>query len=196
MRKKLFFNKEALLKKNNQNQSLREFVFFVMMTLLIVLPIRIFIAQPFIVSGASMNPSFADGEYIIVDQISYKTLQSPQRGDIIIFKSPQDPSKFLIKRVIGLPNEIIEILGEDIYIKKEGEDFKKIEEDYLKVDFNAYVKSLKLENDEFFVLGDNRNNSIDSRYFGAVKKDLIIGRAFLRLLPIGKINYLPGKFEI
>lgn len=196
MRKKLFFNKEALLKKNNQNQSLREFVFFVMMTLLIVLPIRIFIAQPFIVSGASMNPSFADGEYIIVDQISYKTLQSPQRGDIIIFKSPQDPSKFLIKRVIGLPNETIEILGEDIYIKKEGEDFKKIEEDYLKVDFNAYVKSLKLENDEFFVLGDNRNNSIDSRYFGAVKKDLIIGRAFLRLLPIGKINYLPGKFEI
>lgn len=196
MRKKLFFNKEALLKKNNQNQSLREFVFFVMMTLLIVLPIRIFIAQPFIVSGASMNPSFADGEYIIVDQISYKTLQPLQRGDIIIFKSPQDPSKFLIKRIIGLPNEIIEILGEDIYIKKEGEDFKKIEEDYLKVDFNAYVKSLKLENDEFFVLGDNRNNSIDSRYFGAVKKDLIIGRAFLRLLPIGKINYLPGKFEI
>ncbi len=192
--KKLFFNQGARLEKNNQN--LKEFIFFVMATLLIVLPIRIFIAQPFIVSGASMIPSFTNGEYIIVDQISYKTLQSPQRGDIVIFKSPQDPSKFLIKRVIGLPNETIEILGEDIYIKKEGEDFEKIEEDYLNVDFNAYVKNLKLENDEFFVLGDNRNNSIDSRYFGAVKENLIIGRAFLRLLPIRKINYLPGKFEI
>lgn len=192
--KKLFFNQGARLEKNNQN--LKEFIFFVMATLLIVLPIRIFIAQPFIVSGASMIPSFTNGEYIIVDQISYKTLQSPQRGDIVIFKSPQDPSKFLIKRVIGLPNETIEILGEDIYIKKEGEDFEKIEEDYLNVDFNAYVKNLKLENDEFFVLGDNRNNSIDSRYFGAVKENLIIGRAFLRLLPIKKINYLPGKFEI
>lgn len=184
------------LNDNSKKWSLKEFLSFAAITLLIVLPIRIFVAQPFIVSGASMEPYFHSGEYIIVDQISYKTLNNPSRGDVIIFRFPQDPSKFFIKRILGLPNETIKIAGKEIFVKKEGGEFEKIKEDYLDADFNAFIEDFKLGDDEFFVLGDNRNNSIDSRYFGSVKKSAIIGRAFLRLFPISEIEYLPGKFEI
>src|SRR3989338_9340260 len=85
-----------------------ETVRFIFIALLIVIPIRLFIAQPFIVSGASMDPTFTDGQYLIVDEVSYR-FNEPIRGDVIIFKYPKDPKKYFIKRIIGLPRHTVSI---------------------------------------------------------------------------------------
>lgn len=190
---------KPLDQKNNQ-WSWKEFFSFAFLILIIVLPIRIFVAQPFVVSGASMEPVFHTGEYIIVDQLTYKIFHEPKRGDIVIFKveNPEthQVNKFLIKRIVGLPNEIIRINGHEISIKKpDEENFQVLEEDYINKPFQSFLE-VEIKEDEFFVLGDNRSNSIDSRYFGSIEKSSIIGRAFLRLLPITEIDYLPGKFDI
>lgn len=190
---------KPLDQKNNQ-WSWKEFFSFAFLILIIVLPIRMFVAQPFVVSGASMEPVFHTGEYIIVDQLTYKIFHEPKRGDIVIFKveNPEthQVNKFLIKRIVGLPNEIIRINGHEISIKKPGEEnFQVLEEDYINKPFQSFLE-VEIKEDEFFVLGDNRSNSIDSRYFGSIEKSSIIGRAFLRLLPITEIDYLPGKFDI
>ena len=171
-----------------------ELLRFAMLAFLIVLPIRILIAQPFIVSGSSMYPTFQDGNYLIVDQISYR-FEEPNRGDIIIFRFPKDKKKFFIKRIIGLPNESIKIDGSKITIMNDnhpdGFDLNEL-----------YVKNLAFDNmtvvlgnDEFFVMGDNRNSSSDSRSWGNVKENLIIGHVLLRLLPINQIGIFPGEYE-
>lgn len=175
-------------------QSFWELVRFVAIALVVVIPIRIFIAEPFVVSGSSMAPTFENANYLIVDKISYK-LNVPQREDVVIFRYPNDQTKFFIKRIIGLPDETLDIKGAVITIKNEAhpEGFK-LEEPYVKNTANN-ITHFELKSDEYFVMGDNRSGSSDSRYWGAVKRKLIVGKAFLRLLPINKINVLPGSFE-
>jgi signal peptidase I len=174
-----------------------EVVKFALIAVLIVLPIRLFIAQPFIVSGASMDPTFGNGEYLIVDQLSYK-FEPPHRGDVIIFKWPEDESKFFIKRVIGLPEEIVEINEGKVTIKN------TLHPEGLILD-ETYIDPSNIRTDdavitlgkgEYFVMGDNRNGSSDSRSWGPVKKNLIIGRPFVRLLPVNKFEVFPGDFVI
>ncbi|MEX2405612.1 MAG: signal peptidase I [Candidatus Paceibacterota bacterium] len=181
-------------------QSQREHSFFselvnvALLAALIVLPIRLFIAQPFIVSGASMDPTFSNGDYLIVDQLSYR-IQNPDRGDVIIFRYPRDPSKFFIKRIIGLPGETVTIEG-DVTTISGGEHKEPLVLDESFVRHIAHSNlSVELNESEYFVMGDNRRASSDSRVWGPLPRDNIVGRAFLRLLPASQIGILPGDTD-
>lgn len=177
--------------------SFKEVVLFFVFVAAIVLPFRMFVAQPFIVSGQSMDPTFANGQYLIVDQFSYY-FENPQRGDVIVFKLPNQTSKFLIKRLIGLPGETVKIEGHNVYVKNTENDdssYLKIKDDYVEFVKDANVLA-ELGDDEYFVLGDNRANSLDSRLFGSIGREYIVGRVLVRLFPFNSINWRPGKFEI
>lgn len=176
---------------------LTEIIRFSMVALLIVLPIRMFVAQPFIVSGASMETTFSTGEYLIVDQLSYR-FEEPSRGDIIIFRYPKDPSKFFIKRVIGIPGDTVTIDGNKVTIKNdehtEGVTLK--EDPYVLEMTSNTTLTETLGEGEYFVMGDNRDASSDSRMWGVLQRDKIVGRAFLRLYPFTEASYLPGEYDI
>ncbi len=175
-------------------QSFWELVRFALIALIIVIPIRIFIAEPFIVSGASMVPTFENGNYLIVDKISYK-LGNPKRDDVVVFRYPGDTTKFFIKRIIGLPNETVDIKGNEVTITNATHpDGFKLEQPFVKNPANNETH-LELKEDEYFVLGDNRGASSDSRYWGAVKRNLLAGKAFIRLLPINKVDLWPGSYK-
>jgi len=195
----MYENKEESVYKLKQEKITKEHPFwellrFAVLAFLIIIPIRTFIAQPFIVSGSSMYPTFQDGNYLIVDQISYR-FEDPNRGDIIVFRFPKDKKKFFIKRIIGLPNESIKIDGSKITIMNDNHpDGFDLNEQYVK-NLAFDNMTVVLGNDEFFVMGDNRNSSSDSRSWGNVKENLIIGRVLLRLLPVKNIGIFPGEYE-
>jgi len=171
-----------------------EILRFVLLAIIIVVPIRVYVAQPFVVSGASMDPTFANGEYLIIDEISYR-LNDPKRGDVIVFRYPKDTTKFFIKRIIGLPNETVEIKDGVVTIyNEENKNGLTLDESFL-VNHSGGNSNVKLGSEEYFVMGDNRPASSDSRYWGPVPKDNITGRAFVRLLPLKKISLFPGKIE-
>lgn len=161
------------------------------LALVIVLPIRIFIAQPFIVSGASMEPTFHNGDYLIIDELSYR-FNKPQRGDVVIFRYPKDPNTFFIKRIIGLPNETITLTPTSTRIKNfEHPEGFALDESYAQNHDGANM-SVTLGPDEYFVMGDNRDASSDSRSWGPLPADHITGRALLQLFPPDDISILPG----
>lgn len=175
-------------------QSFWELVRFALIALIIVVPIRIFVAEPFIVSGSSMVPTFSNGDYLIVDKISYR-LGEPKRDDVVVFRYPGDTTKFFIKRIIGLPNEIVDIKGNDVTITNGAHTTGfKLDQEFVKNPANNETH-FELKSDEYFVMGDNRSASSDSRYWGAVKRNLFAGRAFLRLLPINKVDIWPGNYK-
>lgn len=182
-----------------KNHSFRDEVWetfrFLCIALVIVVPIRLFIAQPFIVSGASMDPTFKDKQYLIVDELSYH-LGDPLRGDVVIFKYPKNPKQYFIKRVIGLPGETVLVDGQGkVFIKnKEGKILLTLSEPYVAHTKDDSVERA-LEPGEYFMMGDNRAGSFDSRAWGPVSRDLIVGKAFLRLFPINAIDVLPGQFR-
>lgn len=157
------------------------------------MPIRMFIAQPFVVSGSSMFPTFKNGQYIIVDELSYE-IGEPKRNDITIFRYPNDPSRFFIKRIIGLPNEKIQIKNGEITIfnKTHPKGFI-LNQPYLRQSF-TYNGTYKTGNKEYFVMGDNRKESLDSRVWGFLPSNLVAGRALVRLFPFKTISYLPGYY--
>lgn len=170
----------------------KDVVKFALFALIIIVPIRMYVASPFIVSGASMDPSFKTGHYLIVDQISYN-FNEPARGEVIIFRYPKDPSKFFIKRIIGLPGETITISAGNVLIESDLlPGGITLNEPYI-----THPKSdssiIKLGEDEYFVMGDNRQESSDSRVWGPLEKNMIVGKAFLRLLPPSKVGILPEQ---
>lgn len=173
-----------------QSSSVWEIIKFTLVTLAVVVPIRAYVAQPFIVSGASMAPTFAGGEYLIIDELSYQ-LRPPRRGEVVIFRYPRDPAKFFIKRVIGLPGETVSLDSDGVKIIGIDGRQEILIEPYAKV-FSAPIQSWSLKTGEYFMLGDNRPASLDSRSWGVVSKKLIIGRAFLRLWPPERIDFQPG----
>lgn len=181
-------------KKESLGQSVWEFVRFALIAIVIVIPIRIFIAQPFIVSGSSMFPTFENGQYLVVDEISYR-LGNIKRDDVVVFHYPKDTTKFFIKRIIGLPGETVDVKGSDVIItnKAHPEGFT-LNQPFVK-NQSSDVTHFVLKDNEYFVMGDNRSASSDSRYWGAVPKDLMVGRALVRLLPINKINIFPGNYK-
>lgn len=177
--------------KKNLKQSILELLRFALIAFVIVAPIRILIMEPFIVSGSSMFPTFENSDYLIIDKISYR-LEEPKRNEVVIFRYPLDTGKFFIKRIIGLPKETIDIKNGLVTIKnEENKEGFILAQNYVQNKSND-EKHFELGEGEYFVMGDNRTGSSDSRYWGAVKRDLIVGRAFLRLLPINHINLLPG----
>ena len=164
-----------------------EFLKVIIISLVIILPIRYFIIQPFYVKGASMEPTFHDHEYLIIDEISYR-FHGPQRGDIVVFRYPQDPQEYFIKRIIGLPGEKIEIHDGQVYIYNDkNPDGTALDESaYLDASIKTYSVSsdiITLGSNEYFVLGDNRNSSRDSRSFGAVNASFLTGRVVFRGWP-------------
>ena len=158
----------------------------------VVIPIRVFIISPFVVDGASMHPTFQNLDYLIIDEIVY-ALSSPARGDVIVFRYPLNPSIFYIKRIIGLPGETVSISRGAVSITKaDGQSFT-LDEPYIVNEDATYTKNVSLGDDEYFVMGDNRPNSSDSRVWGILPRKNIIGRADMRLLPINKSGFFPGK---
>jgi len=151
---------EKLQKKGS---AVFDFIRFIFIVAIIVIPVRFWVAQPFLVSGASMEPTYHNGDYLIVDEISYLASE-PKKDDVIIFRYPKDPKVFFIKRIIGLPNEDVSVNG----------------------------KEVRLGDDEYFVMGDNRDFSSDSRDWGPVPKKMIVGRSLVRLWPLSKIGLFPG----
>lgn len=155
----------------------------------IIIPIRYFLIQPFYVKGASMEPNFYDHEYLIIDELSYR-LREPLRGEIVVFRYPRDESQFFIKRVIGLPGETVEVTDAHVVIYNDANpNGKALDEDpYLDGVLTQGKKKITLGPDEYFVMGDNRDESLDSRSFGAVKKSEIVGRVWVRGLPLSRIS--------
>lgn len=167
-----------------------ETVKIVAIALIIVLPVRYFLFQPFIVKGESMVPNLQSGDYLIVDEISYR-LSSPQRGDIIVLKYPLDTTQRFIKRVIGLPGETVEIQNGKIDIVKDGKDLSLDEKKYLPAVLTTVGDvHITLENNQYFVLGDNRQYSYDSRSWGILPREDIIGKAVFRVLPFSSMTYI------
>lgn len=190
------FSQNTPPQQEKKESLIGEIVRFSLFALLIVLPIRLFIAQPFIVSGASMETTFSTGQYLIVDQLTYH-LEEPQRGDVIIFRYPKDPSKFFIKRVIGVPGDTVNISGNEVKITNTAfPEGVVLDESYiLSMKPNTTLTEI-LGDGEYFVMGDNRDASSDSRAWGVLQRDNIVGRAFLRLFPLTKVGVLPGKYDI
>jgi signal peptidase I len=180
--------------EQKQIHPLVELLQFALIALVIVVPIRYFIAQPFIVSGASMENTFHTGEYLIIDQLSYY-FESPKRGDVIVFRYPKDPSKFFIKRVIALPNDSINIEGNVVTVTYKDGTTEILDEPYIKSMAENTSLTQTLGENEYFVMGDNRDASSDSRVWGVLDKEKIIGRAFLRLFPFTQVSFLPGEYS-
>jgi len=184
--------KESKFKENLKGAW--DLIKFAALALAIVLPIRMWIAQPFVVNGLSMFPTFHDGDYLIVDEISY-IVKGPKRGDAVVFKYPNDPSRYFIKRIIAMPNEKILINnGAVTIVNAENPDGFTLEEKYVNDKFDT-TKAYETGADEYFVMGDNRNHSSDSRAWGILPRKLMIGRAYLRLLPFDNMSYLPGDIN-
>jgi signal peptidase I len=183
---------ETSLGKQTPKSAFWELVRYAILALIIVVPFRIFIAQPYIVSGASMDPTFKDADYLIVDQLNTR-LAEPKRESVVIIKYPKDPSKFFIKRLIGFPGETVEIKNGAVSIYNDNsKETIPLNEPYI-----VYGKqedfSKTLGTDEYFVMGDNRAGSSDSRIWGSVPRKYIIGIPILRLFPFNKISIWPGS---
>jgi signal peptidase I len=170
--------------------TIKEVVRFALIALIIVVPIRIYIAQPYIVSGASMDPTFANGDYLIVDQLSYR-LAEPERGEVVIFRFPQDPSKFFIKRIIGVPGDSLSVNQGTLFVTEENGRFT-LDEPYLVDKYYNDNIAVELEEGEYFVMGDNRSASLDSRTWGTLPRTFITGKVLLRLFPVAHAEILPG----
>ncbi len=155
-------------------------------SLAIIIPVRYFLVQPFYVKGASMEPNFFDHEYLVIDELSYR-FHTPERGQVVVLRYPNDEKQYFIKRVIGLPGETVEISGGQVKIYNNAHPNGDLldEKMYLDQDTGT-TRTVTLKSDEYFVMGDNRGASLDSRYFGPVKKDLIIGRVWLRGWPLDR----------
>lgn len=167
-----------------------EVVKIVVVALAIIIPVRYYLFQPFFVKGASMEPTFNDGDYVLIDEITFR-FREPQRGEVIVFRSPQVHSQFYIKRVIGLPGEQVQIKNSRVTIfnAQNPKGFVLDESFYLDPDVLT-IGNLKekVGSNEFFVLGDNRLHSSDSRLWGAVNKTLVTGRVLLRAWPLNQIT--------
>ncbi len=150
--------------------------------------IRTFLVQPFLVSGQSMAPNFSSGDYLLVDQVTYR-LREPQRGEVVVFKYPKDESTYFIKRIIGLPGDRVEIKGGKISVYNSGRpNGFALNETYLPEGVATALRTgeqadFTLNPGEYLVLGDNRQFSFDSRDWGVLPDKDVIGLVRLRLWP-------------
>ena len=163
-----------------------------LVALAIVLPLRYYIAQPFIVRGSSMEPNFVNREYLVVDELTYR-FREPQREEAIVLRYPQNPNEYLIKRIIGLPGEEVEISGGEVKIKNDKHPKGLVlDQPYLELSRRPTYPNVKIQlgRDEYFVLGDNRPFSSDSRVWGALPRKFIIGRAVFSVLPLSKFGFI------
>ena len=154
----------------------------VLISVVTVFIIRNFLAQPFLVSGASMEPNFSHGNYLIIDEVTYR-FREPERGEVIVFRYPKDRSVYFIKRIIGLPGERVVVKNSAVNVYQNGEKV-------LTESGTSGSTEITLGENKYFVLGDNRYNSFDSRNWGPVEKKDIIGIARLRVLPLNEFELI------
>ena len=157
----------------------------ILITLIIAIVIFLllqFTVQSFIIIGSSMQPNFEEGERLVINKLVYR-LHQPERGDVIVFHPPGNQQADYIKRVIGLPDESVEIKGGKVYIHKEDGNVEQLVEPYITELATRDFRGDKIPENEYFVLGDNRNHSNDSRNFGSVSREKIIGKAWLSIWP-------------
>ncbi|HEY0979634.1 MAG TPA: signal peptidase I [Candidatus Paceibacterota bacterium] len=173
----------------------REIFTFVVLAVVIVVPIRLFVAQPFVVEGESMHPTFESGDYLIVDQLSYH-LTDPKRGDVVVFRYPNDEKVFYIKRIIGLPGETVHIKEGRTSITKADGTVLELDESYVVAEDATYTLDRSLGPEQYFVMGDNRPKSSDSRTWGALPERDLMGRAYVRLMPVSALDVLPGAVSV
>ena len=171
-------------------------IIYAVAALALALFVRFYVATPYIVSGASMEHTYENFDYLIVDRLTYD-MRTPQRGEVIVFGLPQEPSRDLIKRVIGLPGETVKITGTEprvTIINAAHPNGMLLSEPYLTRENlgGATDITMTLTADQYFVLGDNRRVSADSRMWGILPRNDIVGRVFLRLYPFSMIGLLPG----
>jgi len=175
--------------------SSRSLILYTVVALGLALFIRFFIAAPYIVSGASMEPTFDNFHYLIIDRVSYD-LTEPHRGDVIVLDLPQNTSRALIKRIIGLPGDTVSIKDNEVTITNNAHPGGfTLAEPYLDPHNLGGMSGMTVElgPDQFFVLGDNRKVSADSRIWGVLPREDIVGRVFLRLYPFNNLGVLPGQ---
>ncbi len=160
-----------------------EVVKVVAMALAIVVVVKHFLFQPFYVKGASMEPTYEDHEYLIIDELTYR-FHPPVRGEVVVFRYPNDTSQFFIKRVIGLPGESVQVKDEGVWINGQQLD----ESAYLDASVQTTGSTnLTLGPKEYFLMGDNRPASLDSRIFGPVDRSYIVGRTWFRAFPFTRL---------
>lgn len=175
-----------------------EMIQVVAISLAIIIPVRYFLIQPFYVKGASMEPNFFDHEYLVIDELSYR-FHDPQRGEVVVFHYPNDPKNYFIKRVIGLPGETVEIAGGQVkvYNDKYPNGIVLDERAYLDDVYTAQTRTETLKAGEYFVLGDNRAASLDSRYFGPISRNVIVGKAWVRGWPFDRWKiFQPASYNL
>lgn len=162
----------------------------VAISLVIIIPVRYYLIQPFFVYGASMEPNFSSGNYLIINEIGYR-FSEPQRGEVVVFKYPLNPSQYYIKRIIGLPGETVEIKDGQIIIYNQNFPEGRILDESMYLPENRTTSGsahIKLGEDEYFVLGDNRQASSDSRRWGSLPENYIIGKAWIRAWPFNLVE--------
>lgn len=154
----------------------------------------LFVAQFHKVSGNSMVPTYQNGDYLITEKVNYR-FREPRHGEVVVVKNPRDESQDFIKRIIAVPGDTLQISGGFVYLNG-----KRLEEGYLpqgrKTPAGAFTREgdiLKAGSNQYFVLGDNREHSSDSREWGPVTKEEIVGRAFFRYFPVQSIGLLTNK---
>lgn len=171
----------------------------VFLILVVFVLFGVFAVQPVVVDGSSMLPQLEDGERLLVNKLVYYDIRSVswghlERGDIVVFWFPKEPNKSYVKRIIGLPGEVVEVRAGKVYING-----VELQEDYLDTEHNQSLPTWparEVEKHHFFVMGDNRDNSSDSRYWGLVPEKYIYGKAFFRYWQPGKIGFLEhGEYQ-
>lgn len=169
-----------------------DFLQTIVLALAIFMITYLFLIQPHEVKGNSMHPNFLDGERLLTDKITYR-FNEPRRGDVIVFQAPPDRAKDFIKRVVAIPEEIIQVKDNRVYVNSQ-----LLDEVYISPDiftqpgaFLAEGKTYTLGTDEYLVMGDNREHSLDSRSWGPIKKKEIIGKAWLIYWPPQKFGVIP-----
>ena len=177
---------KIMIMKNILNFSW-EITKIILIALIIVIPIRYFLFQPFMVNGQSMEPNFVHGDYLIVEEISYM-FRDPIRGEVIVFQHPENPSLRHIKRIVGLPGETLRMNETDLEIVFNDHSMILDETSYLVEPFFFNETEISLGEDEFFVMGDNREASFDSRRWGPLPKDYIMGKVFIRVFSLGRVE--------
>jgi signal peptidase I len=173
--------------KSRARSALREFIETILFTLLIYFLVRTFLIENYRVVGRSMEPTLQDDQFLVVNKLVYR-LHEPQRGDIIVFRDPRDGDRKLIKRVIGLPGEALEINNGQVFINERG-----LQEPYIQAMGQRSRPPIPIPADHYFVMGDNRNNSSDSRDWGTLPQSEIVGKAWFTYWPPSLWGVVPHE---
>ena len=189
-------NPEAQEQKESLKDTIISTIVLVIIVLSIALPIRAYIAKPFVVIGSSMDPTFHSWDYLIIDETTYNFIRKPERGEVIVFHSPVS-NKYFIKRIIGVPGDTIEIRNGTVIVKNKDNKYGlTLKEPYVAEKNKSYGNyTYTLKEGEYFVMGDNRKGSYDSRSWGPLKEDAIVGRPLIRLFPFTQIELFPGEYK-